>query len=952
MKKALFFAAAVAALISCSKEIAPVESNEIPEGFVELTLTARMDAANKAVLDGTIITWQAGEEVAVFTSASTAPNKFTVKDADWDEVTITGAVPAGATSFIAAYPYKHAVSCSGSQVKMNIPASQTVPDGACCDPDALMSVAYFPSASASGVVFRNVFSLLEFNVNAADIERAKFITGEAGGFAGDITVNVSTSGAPTVSGGAGSVEVCAASTFTKDQSYFAVVAPGTVDGLSANIYKGTYKSVMSSDVSMDVARNEGLNLGNIAKKTTWKFAVIKTANDLRTFLGQAATYEATDEIEIGNDLNLSGVTITPAASFAGVLDGRGCSIKNWTSKGVTLFDVNTGVIKNVVFDSSCKFTAPTSLGTGFGFLAATNSGQVIGCVNNAPVTGNVTFGTEAYLGAIVGTSTSGALVDACVNNGNVTINFTPSSSNTTYLGGVCGRVYASEIRGCENYGNLTYAAKKATPKNFYIGGVTGSTNDKSQTDYCKNYGSLTFHTPETWGAMIMGGVTSYTAGSITGCENYGSVTYKSDKYIQASLVGGIAGYCAGPIVNCSNSGSVYVESTAFNGRNAVGNYKDYAGATDQSKVYSKYTASLVVAGICGGGAPTKDGTFSATGCENSGNVTFKLTKMDQFALAGDPYPGGTLDKNRTPASEARMRVAGIIADAAGPVSDSNNSGTITIQLNATTAPYKVPTAGYTSYVAGIVAANYNSVNQSECAITNCTNSGKIVYNSDSNHNKTYNCVGGIVGWPGKEAAARTTAVTGCTNTGDINVSNGVKMRVGGISATSTTVTNCINRGKVYCDSHIASNIGGVIGFLGQGYACSGCKNYGTVETSKTLLNDTSYTEVDAGGATVSFTTCGSVSGLVANVSNSTVNVTNCEAHCTVITRATVESGMVIGDFTASSTAAITASGKVSGKIGNTSSSLTTLTSSNFSNYLVGTKNYNSSIHTLNYTYGE
>lgn len=945
MKKALFFAAAVAALISCSKEIAPVESNEIPEGFVELTLTARMDAGNKAVLDGTIITWQAGEEVAVFTSASTAPNKFTVKDADWDEVTITGAVPAGATSFIAAYPYKHAVSCSGSQVKMTIPASQTVPDGANCDPDALMSVAYFPSASASGVVFRNVFSLLEFNVNAADIERAKFVTGEAGGFAGDITVNVSTSGAPTVSGGAGSVEVCAASTFTKDQSYFAVVAPGTVDGLTANIYKGNYKSVMSSDVSMDVARNEGLNLGNIAKKTTWKFAVIKTANDLRTFLGQAATYEATDEIEIGNDLNLSGVTVTPGASFAGVLDGRGCSINNWTSNGVTLIELNSGTVKNVVFGSNCKFTAPTSLGTGFGFLVSSNTGTISGCVNNAPITGTVSFGTEAYLGALVGTSTSGSLVDGCINNGNITINFTPSDSNTSYFGGVCGRVYASVISNCENYGNLTYAAKKATPKNFYIGGVTGSTNDKSQTNYCKNYGKVSFTTPECQAAMIMGGVTSYTAGPITGCENYGDVSYVSTKYLKATLVGGIAGYCANAINDCVNRGNVYVEGTSFNGRNSIGNYTSSEGGYNYTRVDSegkKYpcSASMVVAGICAGGAPDKNGSFLAANCENSGNVTLKFTRMDEWTTK--------------PSTDVRHRVAGIIADAAGPVSDCVNSGTITIDMKAPgkSGQYLVETAGYTSYIAGIVGANYNSANQSECAITNCTNSGKIVYNSDSIHAKTYNCAGGIVGWPGKESSTRTTGCTNCTNSGEVVVNAGVKNRVGGISGASTNVRNCTNSGRVYAQkTHIASNLGGISGFMGQSLAFSGNKNTGTVETALDLLNDLSHTETAADGKTVEFTTYGSVGGLIGSISDAAFTLSNNDANCTIIHKGTNDKGMVIGTFIGK-TKAISASGKAAGKIGATSSSLTTLTSSNYSNYLYGATNFDSSVHSFSYTFGK
>ena len=119
MKKYLFFAAAaIAALVSCNKEIATEEVLAPKQGYKEITLTAEVGTDTKASLDGKKVIWEKGEQVAVFTTASTSPETFSVKEVEGTTVTITGAVPASATSFIAAYPYKNAVSCTDGVVKM------------------------------------------------------------------------------------------------------------------------------------------------------------------------------------------------------------------------------------------------------------------------------------------------------------------------------------------------------------------------------------------------------------------------------------------------------------------------------------------------------------------------------------------------------------------------------------------------------------------------------------------------------------------------------------------------------------------------------------------------------------------------------------------------------------------------------------------------------------------
>ena len=78
MKKYLFFAAiAIAALVSCQKEIAK-EEVAVKPGYVQLTLTAQCDVDSKASLNGKQVVWEVGEKVAVFTAADTAPIEFNV----------------------------------------------------------------------------------------------------------------------------------------------------------------------------------------------------------------------------------------------------------------------------------------------------------------------------------------------------------------------------------------------------------------------------------------------------------------------------------------------------------------------------------------------------------------------------------------------------------------------------------------------------------------------------------------------------------------------------------------------------------------------------------------------------------------------------------------------------------------------------------------------------------
>ena len=196
MKKYFVFAALVlAAAVSCTRELATEEIVGPKKGYVQITLSANCDVDSKAVLDGKKVVWSVGEEVAVFPGGNGSAEKFTVSAVDGSSVTISGSVPEGSTTFVAAYPFKNAVSCSSNVVTMKI-GDQTVSGTATVDPDALSSVAYFESV-ASKPTFYNTVSLVSFQVAQEGFTKVTFAP-LTGSFGGTVQVTASASAAPEV----------------------------------------------------------------------------------------------------------------------------------------------------------------------------------------------------------------------------------------------------------------------------------------------------------------------------------------------------------------------------------------------------------------------------------------------------------------------------------------------------------------------------------------------------------------------------------------------------------------------------------------------------------------------------------------------------------------------------------------------------------------------------------
>ena len=440
---------------------------------------------------------------------------------------------------------------------------------------------------------------------------------------------------------------------------------------------------------------------------------ISSADELVTWLA-GANDGSTGEYKIVSDIDMSGKTIASSVGFAGTLDGQGYSIKNLSST-VPLFETtaSTAVVKNIVLDASCSFTASNYV---FGPIVGENYGTISGCTNNAPVsyTYDTSLSVASFIGGIAGAS-FGAVSD-CTNNGAVT-----QSSDGVIRGGAAGIVayMGAAISGCTNYGTITHSGTRTGSKvSAYssastlacnVGGVVAYGEDGFSMSSCNNYGTVNFtHTAidvtSNINRHMIGGVVGNPIGSVESCNNYGAVNVSAKSSTGAAITGSGTEYivCVGgvsggdynsssqnvsPMSNCTNSGTVTVDFDAAQSNSAIGGVVGWPGVE------------------------SKDQTITITNCSNSGDVIIK--------------------------GYGKGRIGGFIGGSGNLVSCSN-TGTLTIEST------------YSTSVAGAFAGFHTTTTH---CITDCTAGGSVV---------TKTALAGLGGLVGNFGNVANSATTGCT----------------------------------------------------------------------------------------------------------------------------------------------------------------------------------------------
>lgn len=202
------------------------------------------------------------------------------------------------------------------------------------------------------------------------------------------------------------------------------------------------------------------------------------------------------------------------------------------------------------------------------------------------------------------------------------------------------------------------------------------------------------------------------------------------------------------------------------------------------------------------------------------------------AVAGRIFAGGSVENIinfaavEVAADDAgKTRAGGIVGFAAGEgaaIRNCKNYGTV-----SNLAPTAV---GGNGPLGGIIAAA-----EAACTIDSCANYGTI-----TNNNARVNWVGGIMGVTNGRAAVDQTedidyivAISNCLNEGDINVSAGGDLSVGGITGylTGADISGCTNTGTITSTASVELKAGGIAGKFYKSNPCTltDCINRGTIK---------------------------------------------------------------------------------------------------------------------------
>jgi hypothetical protein len=250
MKKMFVLWGALALLTAaCSNE----ESQEV--SFSPLVLTALQEGeATRTSLSGTEVHWSAGDKVAAFVSnvahTSTATDIVSAKSARFTFSDLA----ANADVQYAVYPAAAAVGLSGDVITVTVPTEQTAVAGSFAEGSAVA----IAKGGSSTLGFKNVCGFLAFTINADGVQSVHIYANEKMTGMADVSWN---NGNPTVDafGTFAYTGVKLTGSFTKGETYYAAVFPGTYTGLTLKLtHSDGYVSTYTNSNPLTVSRKDNV----------------------------------------------------------------------------------------------------------------------------------------------------------------------------------------------------------------------------------------------------------------------------------------------------------------------------------------------------------------------------------------------------------------------------------------------------------------------------------------------------------------------------------------------------------------------------------------------------------------------------------------------------------------------------------------------------------------------
>ena len=266
------------AALSCEKESLPQstpESDKIP-----LILTTGEDTKTSLQSDGAIH-WSTTDKLAVFDNSISGDNKnnfvvSAISDANHSSATFSGSVGTTTSRICAVYPYELALSCevntlSSHKIQVNLPSQQSAKAGSFAEnlnisvAKASVSKNDLPETSIS---FKNVCALLSFTLpNSLPEEITNVTISSAIPMAGKMSLTYGDNITCSLSNDQ-PTRISMTGTFEAGQTYWFVVAPVTLQGISIDVETKSgniYTKSNSSEITLTQGKYRSLGTLNFDK---------------------------------------------------------------------------------------------------------------------------------------------------------------------------------------------------------------------------------------------------------------------------------------------------------------------------------------------------------------------------------------------------------------------------------------------------------------------------------------------------------------------------------------------------------------------------------------------------------------------------------------------------------------------------------------------------------------
>ena len=678
MKKIIALSALTLALLACNKEIA--EQQIVPVDKQSTTIIASAEDLTKVALDMSAevnLTWVDTDDITVYDGTNSSV--FTIKSCTGASAVFEGSCNTAASMLYAVYPSGAYSSEATNAIKVKIPHEQTIPDGGCVDPKALVAVGY--AAPGQPMAFKQVCGLLKLTVpeTAAPIQE---ITILGKGLSGIATANADGTlvysdalfkDDITISYGGGNFV---------PGDYYVAVMPGTSP---ANKFTISYKAAggetgtKTASSAVTFERAKGMNAGSLAGFN--KSIVITTMAQLYSW-NESRVATDTWDVTIGADIDMENEPWTPK-DFNGTFDGQGHKLYNINvqrNSNACFINSLTGTLKDIVFGSSDGKTYDGKSAFVQNNPDDSNTWRYVGLVTRlqaGAVMENVTSYvnvevastsvSKTRIGGLVGVvAGANTVMKNCHNYGNVS-NLASTAQAASNMGGVVGRMdVAMTLESVYNHGKVTCM----NPKVVQLGGIVSGVQAGASLKECFNYGEISYDVTALTGVTYIGGISGYSTisegevATLDSCSNYGPIDVSSPNGGSNLYFGGVLGYsrlstlkdCGNYELLSSNHGQVARIGGVIG---AVHNATELKGCCNMGKIQFAQENEVNAWQGIGGIAGFAEGSTTPTieSCYSYGNITAEFNSTGgSYArccvggIVGMPYRKTVLKNNENDAS--------------------------------------------------------------------------------------------------------------------------------------------------------------------------------------------------------------------------------------------------------------------------------------------------------------